>query len=99
MFVIRNIYLYCLQSKAKRAGYPYTQDPFLSFSDLLSVCVLCEFIIPLISIKYYDYNMHNCNCLLFVWVWDLGETHRLTVSENMTLRKVFGPKRDVVTWE
>jgi hypothetical protein len=36
---IRNIYLQCRKNKAKLLGYPFNQEPFLSFSDLLNVYV------------------------------------------------------------
>jgi len=29
----------------------------------------------------------------------LRDKHRLAVFENRVLRKIFGPKRDEVTWE
>jgi hypothetical protein len=33
------------------------------------------------------------------WSLTLREEHRLRVFENRVLRKIFGPKRDVVTGE
>ena len=33
------------------------------------------------------------------WPFTLTEEHRLRVSENGVLRRIFGPKRDEVTWE
>jgi hypothetical protein len=33
------------------------------------------------------------------WSLTLREEHRLRVFENMVLRRIFGPKRDVVTGE
>jgi hypothetical protein len=33
------------------------------------------------------------------WSLTLREEHRLRVFENMVLRKIFGPKRDKVTWK
>jgi len=33
------------------------------------------------------------------WSLTLREEHRLRVFENRVLRKVFGPKRDEVTWK
>jgi hypothetical protein len=33
------------------------------------------------------------------WSLTLGEEHRLRVSENRVLRRIFGPKRDEVTGE
>jgi hypothetical protein len=33
------------------------------------------------------------------WSLTLKEKHPLSVSKNSVLRKIFGPKRDKVTWE
>jgi hypothetical protein len=33
------------------------------------------------------------------WSLTLSEEHRLRVFENRVLRRIFGPKRDEVTWE
>jgi hypothetical protein len=33
------------------------------------------------------------------WSLTLGEKRRLRVFENRVLRRIFGPKRDEVTWE
>ena len=34
-----------------------------------------------------------------IWSLTLREERRLRVSENRLLRRIFGPKRDEVTWE
>jgi hypothetical protein len=39
--------------------------------------------------------LHGCE----TWSLTLREEHRLWVFENRVLRRVFGPKRDVVTGE
>jgi hypothetical protein len=36
---------------------------------------------------------------LEAWSLTLREKHRLTIFENMVLRRIFGPKRDEVTGE
>jgi len=33
------------------------------------------------------------------WSLILREEHRLRVFENRVLRRIFGPRRDKVTWE
>ena len=38
-----------------------------------------------------------CGCE--TWLLTLREEHRLRVFENRVLRRVFGSRRDVVTWE
>ena len=41
--------------------------------------------------------MHNTGCE--TWSLTLREERRLRVFENRVLRRVFGPKKDEVTWE
>jgi hypothetical protein len=41
------------------------------------------------------YVVYGCE----TWSPTLREEHRLGVFENRVLRRIFGPKRDKVTWE
>jgi hypothetical protein len=53
--------------------------------------------------KYKNYNIQSYNfaCLRGCETWSLTlrDKHRLRVSENRVLRKIFGLKRDKVTGE
>ena len=40
-----------------------------------------------------------CKTKILPWSLTLREERRLRVFENRVLRKIFGPKRDEVTWE
>jgi hypothetical protein len=54
--------------------------------------------------KYKDQDIQNykfacCFSGCETWSLTLKEEHKLKVSENRVLRKIFGPKRDKVTGE
>ena len=78
----------------KKLGYPDIRQCLLSFGAL---CLVFQFAVQ----KYKDSDIQNYNfaCCL-VWVSNLvahTDVRRLRVSENLVLRRTFGPKRDGVT--
>jgi hypothetical protein len=75
--------------KSRNACYHSVQD--LLFSSLLSK-----------NIKIKIYRTVTLPVVLYgceTWLLTLREEHRLRVFENRVLRRMFGPKRDKVTWE
>jgi len=50
-----------------------------------------------INIYYYNFACFLCGCE--TWSLTLREERKLRVSENMVLRRIFGPRRDEVTGE
>jgi hypothetical protein len=56
----------------------------------------------LLTIKIKIYRTIICPVVLYgcaTWSFTLREGRRLRVFENWVLRKIFGPRRDEVTWE
>jgi len=52
--------------------------------------------------KFKDYDIQNYNfaCFLYgceTWSLTLREERKLSVFENLVLRRIFGPRRDEVT--
>ena len=64
-----------------------------------------SFVIQVAIQKFKDYFIHNYNfscrfiCACVTWSLTLKEEHRLRVSENRVMRRIFGPKRDEVIGE
>ena len=67
-----------------------------SVQNLLSSSLLSE------NIKITIYGITILPALLYgckSWLLALGEECRLTLFEGRVLRRIFGPKRDEVSWE
>ena len=71
-------------------AYYYSVQNLLSFNLLsknLKIKIYRTIILPVV--------LYRCE----TWSLTLREERRLRVFENRVLRRVFGPKRDEVTWE
>jgi hypothetical protein len=77
----------------KLTDLPWENACYQSFQNLLSSFLLSK----IERLKYVkEHNFTSC----FVWVWNFvshtKEEHRLKVSENRVLRRIFGPQWEEV---
>jgi hypothetical protein len=65
-------------------------------SDVRATGILIFRTVARLKIKIYKTNFTCCLNGCETWTLTLREEHRLRVSENRVLRRIFGPKRDEV---
>ena len=87
------------------ASWLCLQTFFLSLSCILSFCCYVHLLSPRLLSKNLKIKIYRIIILPVVlygcetWSLTLREERKLRMSENMVLRRIFGPRRDKVTGE